>query len=547
MKAADIVLVNGIVSTRDDARSVVQAVAVRDGVVALVGDSAQVRELIGPRTQTIDLRGRLVLPGFVDAHAHACMAADDLFKAVVYELPSVRDCVAGVARFAAAHPELPVIRGCGWSNTMAPGRGPRKEDLDAVESARPVVLESSDYHSVWVNSRALELAGIHVGTPDSPGGVIERMEGTGEPAGTLREGAVELVTRLLPEYTVEQYAEGIRHYQRDVAAPFGVTAVFDPMVTPGGAAVQAYERLAADGSLGMWVRAAMEMKPEDDVEQWLRVAVAERDAHRTAPFRISAAKFFADGVVEGHTAYLLDDYADRPGDRGAPLWGDAALARAFAAVDAAGFQIHVHAIGDAATAQTLDALAAVRAENGERDRRPGITHLQLVAPADRLRLAQLNVVAVTDPYWFVMEDYYFQLERPFLGPRADGQYPMRSFLEAGVTVAAASDYPVTIPPAPLVAIQRGVARRQFGGEAGSHAVLGPDERVTVDQMIDACTRGGAFALGLDGVIGSIEAGKSADLVVLDRDIRHARPAAIGEATVALTLCRGRVVHAASGD
>ena len=249
-----------------------------------------------------------------------------------------------------------------------------------------------------------------------------------------------------------------------------------------------------------------------------------------------------DGVIEGHTAYLNEDYAD-PGDRGEPIWQPAEFNAACAAIDKAGFQIHVHSIGDAATTETLDGLAYARKVNGRRDWRPGITHLQLVTPSDFKRFASLGVTAVPQPYWFLMDDYYWNLQLPYLGlPRADEEYPMKSFFDAGALVASASDFPVTYPPDPLDAIQTGVMRWFPDWVHNPTDILWPEQRVTVQQMIASFTLNGAKANYLETQTGSIKVGKSADLIVLNRDITTTVPSLIGDTQVMLTLFQGSEVY-----
>jgi predicted amidohydrolase YtcJ len=273
-------------------------------------------------------------------------------------------------------------------------------------------------------------------------------------------------------------------------------------------------------------------------------------------FRTPAVKIFADGVVEGHTAYLNEPYADAleyKGDatyRGEPVWQPTDMNRAFARLDKAGFQIHTHAIGDAATTETLDALAYARKANGAHDWRPGITHIQLVAAKDFSRFAKLGVTAVPDPYWFIKDDYYTYLQLPYLGlPRADEEYPMRSFFDADVTVASASDFPVTIPPDPLMGIAVGVNRwapeyvYEYPAPPSLEGILWPQERATVRQMIRSFTIEGARANYLEKKAGTIKVGKRADLVVLDTNLlKVTDPTELFSAHVIFTMGNGKVLY-----
>ena len=560
-KPADTVFKNGYIYTVNPGDRVAHAVAVLDGKIVYVGSDQGASAFVGPSTKVVKLGGKMMLPGFIDAHTHASMTVSGLYSVLLYGLTSVDEYVAAVAEFAAANPDMTAIKGQGWSNTVVTGIGPLASDLDAAVSDRPVSIMSEDGHSYWVNSKALELAGITGATPDPVNGVIERIPGSeaadppyGTPSGTLRETAADLVNSLIPDYSVEQYQNGMRYFQQDVAAPLGITTVFDPLMYAGGNGVQAVEAMAASGELTVRFRGALALSPKDDLAAWIAAAKAERAKHKTTMFKTPAVKVFADGVVEGHTAYLNEPYADAleyKGDasyRGEPIWQPDVLNKTYAALDKAGFQIHTHAIGDAATTETLDALKYARKVNGAHDWRPGITHIQLVDPKDFPRFAKLGVTAVPDPYWFIKDDYYTYLQLPYLGlPRADEEYPMKSFFDAGVTVASASDYPVTIPPDPLAGIAVGVNRwapdlvYEYPAPPSLDGVLWPEERVSIAQMIRSFTINGARANYLEKETGSIKVGKRADLVVLDTNLFKVAPTELFNAHVLFTMGEGRVL------
>jgi len=537
----DTALVNGTVYTADGARRVAQAAGLSGGRIVALGSDDDVHRLCGPSTRVIDLLGRLVLPGFIDSHAHASETVGEVFGVRLKGLRSIDEYVAAVRRFAAEHPELAVVRGSGWSNVVAPGRGPTAAALDAAVADRPALLVSEDGHSLWANTLALRTAGVGPDTPDPANGVIERDPETGRPTGTLREAAEHLVLESIPPFTREQCAAGIRHFQREVAGPLGMTTVFDPMLVAGDPIFAAFEDLQDSGELTVRFRAGLWLRSDLPLDEQLGAAREERARHGGALFQAGAVKLFADGVIEGHTAYLDEPYADTPGDRGFPEWPAAALDAASVAAAAEGFELHYHAIGDAGTAMALDAIAAVRAA-GITGGRPAITHVQMTRRGDIERFADLGVTAVLNPYWFLKDDYFYDLQVPYLGrERAEHEYPMRSFFAAGVPVASASDYPVTVPPDPLTGIQVGVMR-WFAGEAAPGDVLWPQECVTVAQMIDSFTIGGARAHGLETETGSLEPGKSADLIVLDTNILTAAPDEIGAAKVLLTVFRGDEIY-----
>jgi predicted amidohydrolase YtcJ len=569
IRPADTVFKGGYVYTVNATSTVASAVAVRDGKIVYVGSDAGVAAYVGQTTKVVQLGGRMMLPSFIDSHTHTIMTVSGLYSALLYYLPSVDAYVQAVADFAATHtgPDFPWIPGQGWSNTVVPDIGPLATDLDRGVSDRPSAIMSEDGHSYWCNSKALAAAGITGKTPNPANGVIERLPNSvdaqdpfGVPSGTVREAANYLVTNIIPDYTVAQYEDGLRYYQQETAAPLGITTVFDPLLRMSRPnAIEAYQDMAATGQLTVRVRAALEVKPTDDLTTWIAAAQAERAKHTTPMFQTPAVKVFADGVVEGHTAYLDDPYADAlayAGDatyRGWPLWTPDAMRKAFVAFDKAGFQIHTHSIGDAATTEVLDALAYTRKVNKAHDWRPGITHLQLVNTPDFKRFASLGVTAVPDPYWFIKDDYYTNLQVPYLGlPRADYEYPMKSFFDNGVLVASASDYPVTLPPAPLTGIAVGVTRwdptwvYRYPAWPDPSGMLWPAEAVTVDRMIRSFTINGAKANFLENTTGSIEVGKSADLIVLDTNLFNVSPDKIFGAKVIYTMGQGKVLYNGPG-
>jgi predicted amidohydrolase YtcJ len=553
-KYADVVLKNGFVYTVDRCGTTAQAVAVDDGRIVYVGSTKHAKRYVGPATQVIDLAGRMVTPSFSDGHAHINMAVSFLYSVNLYGLGGVAEYQAAIKEFADAHTDFANIRGSGWSEAMFPGIGPLKEDIDAVVSDKPVVLRSDGYHAVWVNSAALAAAGIDNTTANPENGVIERVPGSevtsppyGEPSGCLRETAMYLMDPIIGDYTVDQYKDGLLYFQQEFAGPLGVTLYHDPLLDMGSNAITAYEDLASTGQLKMRVRGSLSLVPEKPLRDQLRAAVRERARHTTEFFQTTSVKTFSDGVIEGHTGYLLEDYADRPGFRGEPIWQPDALNKAFAKADRLGFQLHNHSIGDAAVRETVDALEYTQLRNGCRDRRAGITHLQLAAPSDIERMGDLRVSAYPQPYWFLMDDYYWYLQLPFLDlPRADLEYPMRSFFDAGANVASASDFPVTPWPNPLVAMQCGVMRwmpeSAMGGTIPPEDVLWPEERVTVQQMIRSFTINGAWANYLERKTGSLEVGKSADLVVLSDNLLSIPPEELSQASVLLTMFRGETVY-----
>ncbi|CAB1059142.1 hypothetical protein D1BOALGB6SA_3900 [Olavius sp. associated proteobacterium Delta 1] len=549
---ADFVFQNGVVYTVDHQRSRAEAVAVKGKGIIFVGSNSGAAEFVGPQTEVIDLAGKMVLPGFIDSHAHVSATINEDDSVMLYHLQTAQDYVAALKNFAFKHPDLSVIYGHGWNNEAFPPEGPLKEELDAVVSDRPVSLMSNDGHSIWVNSRALDMAGITKDTPCPPGGMIEMNPATGEPSGTIRETARDLIQNVLPPYTIEQLKTGIRDFMLE-AARVGITSVHDPMLLLpdsdgqlngyGSArnSILAFEELVNNAELTCRVRGAILTDPTKGDSQ-VPALVSACAAQKHPLFQISGAKVFVDGVVEGGTAYLHEPYAHKPDFRGEPLWEQEQLNALCRATDRENLQIHIHAIGDAAIRMSLDALADARQQNGRRDSRHLITHLHIVDYADIPRFAELEVVGVPQPFWHVKGEYFWGLEAKYLGrERAEKEYPMKSFLDAGVTLASASDYPVQVPSPPLVGIMLGVLRC-IPGDPDPNEILGPGERMTLADMIASFTINGAFANFIENETGSIEVGKKADLVVLERNLFDIPTEAIGDVKVLMTMFEGNAVQ-----
>jgi predicted amidohydrolase YtcJ len=549
---ADIVLKNGVIYTVDKDRSRAESIAVNGRKIVYIGSNAGVTDFIDKNTNVIDLEGKMVLPGFIDSHAHVSFGVSMVTMAQLFNLLSLDDYQRSIHNFAEKRPDLEAIYGNGWNNELFPPTGPRKEDIDAVVSDRPASMVSNDGHAIWVNSAALKTAGITKDTTNPAGGVIERDPETGEPSGTLRENAMDLIHNVLPPFTVEQLKEGILAYV-DTAAKEGITTVHDPMLilpnetgTLLGAGflrnnIAAFSQLAAENRLTIRVRGSYLAAPEKGSSQ-LPAFIAERKKQKDPLFQAYSIKIFADGVIEGSTGYLLEPYEHMPGFRGTLLWDPEVLKESLKVFDKENFQIHVHSIGDAATRITLDAFEYTRNANGDRDSRHQITHLQLVDPEDIPRFASLDVIGIPQPIWHLKGEYYTQLSLPYLGrQRADRQYPMKSFINAGVKMASASDYPVTVPCPPLLGIMIGTTRCE-PGIVDADEVLWPQECMSLDEMIASFTINGAYANCLEQDTGSLEVGKAADLVVLDRNLFEIPASEINHAKVLLTLFEGQEVY-----
>jgi hypothetical protein len=538
----NLVFKNGLVYAVDKNKSRSEAIAIAGDKILFVGDDADIEARIGVDTKVIDLNGKMVLPGFVDAHAHPSHAMDFFGNISLYLLDSPEEYIQQIESYIEKHPDSGYFRGSGWSDGIYPGLGPRKEVLDKLVLNRPIALVSYDGHSIWVNSVTLERAGISRDTPNPEGGVIERDPISNEPSGTLRETAAKLVEKVIPDYSLEERKKALLAYQ-DMALQAGITRSYDAMLEDHS--ISAFRELAREGSLKVRFNGAVLVKPDQRVEKQVTGVMRERSRNQHPYFKTKSAKIFVDGVIEGGTGFLLEPYEHRPDSYGELLWPPKKLNEMVVALDAAELQIHFHVIGDGAARLALDALEAAQVKNGERDSRHLVTHLQLVAPEDIPRFKKLGVVGVPQPFWFTVGDYYWKLALPYLGKqRADSQYPMKSFVEAGVIMASASDFPVTIPFNPVIGIQTGITRSEKGDVP--EEVLWPEEKVSLEQMIESFTFNGAYANFEDKTTGSLEAGKHADLVILDRNLFEVPINEVDEVKVLATLIDGEFVYRDNG-
>ncbi|MCP5097317.1 MAG: amidohydrolase, partial [Chloroflexi bacterium] len=360
----NLVLKNGAVYTVDKNRNWAQAIAIAEDKIVFVGSDADIEPYIEPDTVVLDLDGKMILPGFIDAHGHPSHAMDYVGNISLYGLNSLEEYQKAITEFVESHADADLYRGSGWDNALFPNLGPTKEMLDVIVPNRPVSLISYDVHSAWVNSVTLERAQINKDTPDPEGGVIERDPETGEPNGTLRETAVKLINSVIPDYSLEERKNALLAYQK-MANQAGITLSHDAMLEPQS--IAAYKALEAEGLLKIRFYGSIWMQPELEIEQQIETVLKERAKNKHPYFQTNAAKIFVDGVIEGGTGYLHEPYVHKPGFRGDPLWKPELLNETAVALDKENIQIHVHVIGDAATHITLNALECVQEMNGKRD------------------------------------------------------------------------------------------------------------------------------------------------------------------------------------
>ncbi len=549
---ADLAFVNGAVYTVDARRPWAEAVAVRRGRISAVGTDAEVGWLVDRGTEVVDLGGRMLLPGFQDAHVHPPPSGLEMLRCNLSDAYTAAEYERIVADYEAAHPELDWIVGGGWSMSVFPGGNPPKGILDRVVSERPVFLESRDGHSAWVNSRALEIAGVTSDTPDPVDGWIVRGD-DGAPAGTLHEGAMALVDRHHPEETEEDWIAGLRVAQAHLHA-LGITAWQDANVGLSGGypTYGSYLRFAAAGELTARVVGCLWWDRLRGLEQIDDLVGARTDGF-SGRFAATSVKIMVDGVVENFTAAVLEPYLDADGaptnNRGTSFIDPEELKVAVSRLDAEGFQVHFHAVGERAVREALDAVEAARQANETSDHRHHIAHVQVIHPDDLPRFRELGVAATGQPLWAVSEAQMLKLTIPFLGPERSGwQYPFGSLVRSGAVLALGSDWSVSSAD-PIeqihVAVNRTAPSTDAYGDEGGDVFL-PNERIDLATAIAGFTMNAAYVNHLDDVTGSIRVGTFADLVVLDRNLFEQEPEDLFRARVEQTFVEGERVFDRAG-
>ena len=537
----DLIITGADVYCGDASRRWATAVAITGDRITAVGTDDDVRAIAGTRTTERHLPGRMVVAGFQDSHIHPPFGGRNLLHIFLNDIQGRENYLSAIKAYAEANPDTPWIIGGGWAMEYFPGGTPRREDLDAIVPDRPVFIMNRDVHGAWVNSKALEIAGITRDTPDPADGRIERDPETGEPSGTLHEGAAYSVNdRFVPLPTVADWERAILEAQRFLHA-FGITAWQDAWVTPDTLA--AYKSLANSGQLTARVVGALWWDRHLGLEQ-IDGFVEQRETGAGPGFHPHTVKIMTDGVLENYTGALLQPYCDGCGghsdNSGLNFIEPDVLAAAVTELDRLGFPVHMHTIGDRAVRSALDAVQAARTANGANDRRHHLAHVQIVQPADVPRFRELGVVANCQPYWAQMEPQMAELTLPFLGEeRAAMQYPFGDLLRHGTVLAMGSDWSVTTANV-LEEIE--VAVNRVDPENRDNAPFLPEQRISLQDAIAAFTMGTAYVNHDEVESGSIEVGKRADLAVLSTNLFAEGAPPISDAHVELTLASGAVVY-----
>jgi predicted amidohydrolase YtcJ len=539
--SADTVLRNGSILTQAGDR-VAQAVGVSGGRIAYVGADSDAEGLVGPATDVIDLGGRTLMPGIHDGHMHPLSGGLALTEPTLdyrkLDLKQFVEAIRELLERSAGH-EPDGWLSVGLWEPLGMDRQPTKEDLDRLPTRRPIIVIDLSKHTAVASSRALELAGITAATPDPAGGEIRR-DGD-EATGILLDEAIELVAGRIPAFTTAQNADALEAAHREMAAQ-GITSYLDAWV--GETELEALAALADRGPLMVRPSAAIMVGPDlaSGPEEMLAYVEDLRATHARAGVAIRTVKMFFDGVIEHptQTAALLEPYLGSDGKGRGPTYFPQPIAdRAIAALDAAGWQVHVHAIGDRAVRSALDAFETAQRQGAKSGNRHTIAHVQLVHPDDLARFGRLGVLPNMQLHWAQRDSYTVDSLEPYIGAgRWRWLYPAASLARAGATLCGGSDWPVD-PLLPFRQIEIAVTRT---ADEGDPEALWPEEGLSLPDSLAMHTRNSAFQLHQDELTGQIREGFAADMVVLDRDVLAGPLEHVSHTKVDLTMVAGRIVH-----
>lgn len=536
---ADLIIKNGNLFASDK-----DSIVIKERTIIAVAAVEETAEYEGEGVRIIDAGGNSVIPAFVDAHIHSSSCTELYKTKLMYGFDRrekedrqsyIDRMMAELKTYCEEKPEAPIIRTVGWNPAEFqedPEGEPTCRDLDAICPDRPMTMRSYDHHYLLVNSKALEMAGITRDTPDPSGGM--KRDAQGNPTGLFQEmQTINIVFDglELADFSVEEYKEGLIAFQNQYALPNGIMGIFDAYSSDN--AMKAYHQLAESGDLKIRVRAAWLADPGKDETQFDKMIAQKGKYDVGDDFRINTIKFFCD---DGPFGFYMNQPFEKeilavnglPEDyRGSSQWTDEKLQSAFLKLSRAGFQIHVHCMGDAAVRQILDGFEFAK-KKGTEGNRNAIAHIMNIDESDMQRMADLGVIASMQPSWPLYDGFAENFGIPALGrERVLNQYPIGRIRRAGVTVASGTDFPVLTVLNPFIGIQVGVTRKNPKTapdyEAYKDIICGPDENQTIDcmsldEMIESYTCSGAYELFLEHITGSIEPGKSADLLVLDRNL-----------------------------
>lgn len=538
--AARQVFLNGSIHTFNKQLEIIEAISIKDGVIEQIGSNEEIKKIIDKNTSVINLEGKMMMPSFHDAHSHPIWSGIDQYKCVVSELYEIEGMQSEIKE--CLNSELTKttgwLVGTGLNIGIFPAGNPNKSLLDEISTDIPIYVDASDGHSGLANSKALELAGITANTSNPEQGIIERDPNTGEPSGTLREpAAMNLVRDITPKDTDALYDKGLI-FAQDLAHSFGITSSIAASV--GKQHMATYKRAAVNNQLNLRVITCLSLGglfvrnsgSFDDV-------LKDRARYSDPRINVDCVKIFIDGVLEGQTGAVLEPYLDS-GNYGQLYFDQDTLNHAVARFDADNIQIHTHAIGDRAVRSILDAFEFAIAINGRTDNRHHISHLQMIDPADIPRFKELGVAANFQAAWALPDEWITDINTPELGiKRVNKMYPIASVFRAGGLIVGGSDWAVSTMN-PLVAIETAIRREDPDDRI--QGVLNENERMTLVEMLKAYTINAAYLMHQENLTGSIEVGKAADLIILERNLYDIPIEEISEVRVLETIIEGKTVY-----
>jgi hypothetical protein len=540
VEVADTVVLHGKVYTVNSKQPWAEAVAIRGGKVVAVGGDAEILKLRGGGTKVIDAGGQLLLPGFVDCHIHFLDGSLSLGRVNLEGAKDAADIQQRLREYAGKHPGSDWILGRGWNYAMFGAEAlPHKKYLDELFPDRPVFLEGYDGHTYWANSKALALAGITKSTADPENGAIVRDPATGEATGALKESAQSLVAKAIPKPTRAEKLAALRAGIR-WASEHGLTRVH----SAGGdfEELDLYDELRRHGELNVRFYIAYFLDPPELRQQDRETIEATRKKYHDEWLDTNAVKFMVDGVVESHTAAMLEPYSDDASTKGKLFWDPDKYKSAVAELDKRGFQLFTHAIGDYGIRTALDAYENAEEVNHTKDRRPRIEHIEAAAAADVPRFGKLGVIASMQPLHSYPDADTLDVWARNIGPeRATRAWVWKSIANGGGKLAFGSDWPV-VTLNPWEGVQTAVTRQTSEGKPESGFV--PSQRLTVAEAVTGYTLGAAFAGRRENTEGSIESGKAADLIIVSQNIFEIDAHRIDKTEVLTTIVGGRVVYQA---
>ncbi|WP_434799306.1 amidohydrolase [Terrisporobacter vanillatitrophus] len=561
MKYATTVIKNAKIHTIDNQNSIKEAMAINDDKIIYVGSNEGVEKYINKESKIIDANNNMILPGFIDSHIHPPgTALVELYEVSLYGLHSVEEYKKTIREFIKNNPHAKAVHGRGWSLGAFEGeelaKGPKKEHLDEVSKELPIILRAYDGHTLWINSKAMEVFNINENTPCPEGGKIEINNETNELWGTLKETATQLVRE--DDYTDEEYANAFELFQEKMHE-YGITSILAMSGLNWGIMPEVYKELYNKNKLNMRISNSVIIYGEEHWKAQGDKIKKIKEDYDCDYFKTTTIKLLGDGVVEGSTAYLLEPYevGAKRGDNyyGEFLWNDEDLINCIKYANDNNFSIHVHSVGDGSTRKVLDAIEKTYELSGKFDVnfRNTITHLQLVDKNDIKRFKDLNVIAALQPYWHLKgPKWWEEVDYKLVGDRAEEEYPLKSFLNEGVIITSSSDHSVTPVPNPFYAIEAGVTRnlynhKYFGVDDitdmdDERYLLNKNERGTVEDLVRSFTINGAYQIFRENEVGSLEVGKYADFIIIDRDIFSVNPVDIENTKVLKTFFNGKLVY-----